>query len=80
MSGASNAHNLITLDITTELNLQLRGSGCLVYSSDMCVKTKPTGSYFYPDVVVVYDKPSFEDNVFEHHSYRRGAFAIGRGV
>ena len=38
MSGASNAHNLITLDIATELNIQLRGSGCLVYSNDMRVK------------------------------------------
>ena len=65
MSGASNAHNLITLDIATELNLQLRGSGCLVYSNDMRVKTKPTGSYFYPDVVVVCDKLRFEDNVFD---------------
>ena len=65
MSGASNAHNLITLDIATELNLQLRGSGCLVYSSDMRVKTEATGSYFYPDVVVVCDKPRFEDNVFD---------------
>jgi len=65
MSGASNAHNLITLDIATELNIQLRGSGCLVYSNDMRVKTKLTGSYFYPDVVVVCDKPRFEDNVFD---------------
>ena len=65
MSGASNAHNLITLDVATELNLQLRGSSCLVYSNDMRVKTKPTGSYFYPDVVVVCDKPRFEDNVFD---------------
>ena len=65
MSGVSNAHNLITLDIATELNLQLRGSGCLVYSNDMRVKTEATGSYFYPDVVVVCDKPRFEDNVFD---------------
>lgn len=65
MSAASNAHNIITVEITTELNIQLRGSGCFVYSSDMRVKTKPTGSYFYPDVVVVCDKPRFEDNVFD---------------
>ena len=65
MSGASNAHNLITLDIATELNIQLRRRGCLVYSNDMRVRTKPTGSYFYPDVVVVCDKPRFEDNVFD---------------
>ena len=65
MSGASNAHNLITLDIATELNIQLRGRGCLVYASDMRVRTSSTGSYFYPDVVVVCDKPRFEDNVFD---------------
>ena len=35
MSGASNAHNLITLDIATELNIQLRQKDCLVYASDM---------------------------------------------
>ncbi len=65
MSGASRAHNIITVDITTELNIQLRRRGCEVYSGDMRVRTNPTGSYFYPDVVVVCDKPRFEDNVFD---------------
>ncbi len=65
MSGASNAHNIITVEITTELNLQLRRRSCFIYSGDMRVKTKLTGSYFYPDVVVVCDKPRFEDNVFD---------------
>ncbi len=65
MSGASNAHNILTVEITTELNIQLRKHGCFVYSGDMRVKTEQTGSYFYPDVVVVCDKPRFEDNVFD---------------
>ena len=65
MSGASNAHNLITLDIATELNIQLRGRDCDVYASDMRVRTTPTGAYFYPDVLVVCGKPRFEDNVFD---------------
>ena len=65
MSGASRAHNLITVDITTELNIQSRRRGCEVYSGDMRVRTSPTGSYFYPDVAVVCDKPRFEDNVFD---------------
>ena len=65
MSGASNAHNLITLDIGTELNIQLRGRECLVYTNDMRVRTSPMGSYFYPDVVVVCGEPQFEDNVFD---------------
>ena len=65
MSGASNAHNLITLDIGTELNIQLRGRECLVYTNDMRVRTSPMGSYFYPDVVAVCGNPHFEDNVFD---------------
>ena len=65
MSGASNAHNLITLDIGTELNIQLRRRECLVYTNDMRIRTSPVGSYFYPDVVVVCGKPQFEDNVFD---------------
>ena len=65
MSGASRAHNIITVDMTTELNLQLRPRGCEIYSGDMRVRTSRTGSYFYPDIVVVCDKPRFEDNVFD---------------
>lgn len=65
MSGASRAHNIITVDITTELNIQLRPRGCEIYSGDMRVRTSRTGSYFYPDVVVVCERPRFEDNVFD---------------
>ncbi len=65
MSGASNAHNLITGDIFAELHGQLKGGTCLVYTSDMRVKTSSTLSYFYPDVAVVCNKPRFEDNTFD---------------
>ena len=65
MSGASNPHNLITVEITTELNIQLRGRASDVYASAMRVRTSSTGAYFYPDVAVVCDKPRFEDNVFD---------------
>ena len=65
MSGASREHNLITGNMLTELNLQLRSRACEVYAGDMRVRTSPTGPYFYPDVVVVCDAPQFEDNVFD---------------
>ena len=65
MSGASLAHTRITLDIATELNIQIRGQGCEVITNDMRVKTGPKGAYFYPDVVVFCDEPQFEDNVFD---------------
>ena len=65
MPAANRAHNLITVEIATKLNIQLRGRGNDVYANAMRVRTSPTGSYFYPDVVVVCDKPHFEDNVFD---------------
>lgn len=65
MSGASNAHNLITGDVFAELHGQLKGGKCLVYTGDMRVKTSSTPSYFYPDVTVVCDKPRFEDHTFD---------------
>ena len=65
MSGASLAHTRITVDIATELNIQMRGKGCEVITSDMRVKTGPKGAYFYPDVVVFCGEPQFEDNVFD---------------
>ena len=65
MSGASRAHNRITLDISTELNLQLRGKDCEVFSSDMRVRSGDSDAYFYPDVVVVCEKQEFEDDVLD---------------
>lgn len=65
MSGASLAHTLITVDITTELNIQLRGKECKVVSNDLRVKTTPDTSYFYPDVVVFCGEPKFEDDSFD---------------
>ena len=65
MSGASRAHNRITLDISTELNLQLRGKDCEVFSSDMRVRSGDSDAYFYPDVVVVCGKQEFEDVVLD---------------
>lgn len=65
MSGASRAHNLITLDIATELNNQLRGHECEVYSSDMRVQITHSQAYFYPDVVVACNEPKFEDDFMD---------------
>ena len=59
------AHNLITVDIGTALNIQSRGRNWEVYMSNMRVKTSPKGAYLYPDVVVVCGEPQFEDNVFD---------------
>jgi len=65
MSGASLTHGLITVDIATELNIQLRESECRVVTNDLRVKTSPDVSYFYPDVIVYCDEPEFEDDSFD---------------
>ena len=65
MSGASRAHNLITINISTALHSRLRGTKCETYANEMRVSTPTTTSYFYPDVVVVCEEPRFEDDVFD---------------
>jgi len=65
MSGANRAHNLITLDIATEINNQIREQDCEVYSSDMRVWINQLEAYFYPDVVVACNEPKFEDDFMD---------------
>ena len=65
MSGASNEHNLITVNTLTVLYNQLADRGCRVYASDMRVGISAGVSYFYPDIAVTCDKPRFEDDVFD---------------
>ena len=65
MSGASNEHNLITVNTLNVLYNQLADRGCRVYASDMRVGISAGVSYFYPDIAVTCDKPRFEDDVFD---------------
>jgi Uma2 family endonuclease len=60
MAGARRNHILITGNLATTLNVQLRGKSCEVYLTDMRVRVSPK-HYAYPDVVVVCDKPEFAD-------------------
>lgn len=61
MTGASREHNLIALNIASELRNRLRDRDCEVYQADMRVKVRSTGLYAYPDIVVTCDHPEFED-------------------
>ena len=65
MSGASDTHNLITMNAATALYNQLADRGCRIYASDMRVGISTEVSYFYPDIAVTCDKPRFEDDVFD---------------
>lgn len=53
MAGSSERHNLITGNIVTELNIQLRKTHCKVYPSDLKVRVPDSRRFFYPDVSVV---------------------------
>jgi Uma2 family endonuclease len=62
MSGASRAHNLIAANTLASVWNQLKDGPCEVYTSDMRVRTSPTGLYTYPDVVAVCGEPKFLDD------------------
>ncbi len=62
MVGASRKHNLITVNVASELHRQFKDRKCEVYQSDMRVKVNSTGLYTYPDVVATCDEPRFEDD------------------
>lgn len=61
MSGASEEHNLIVVNVASALHAQFLGRPCKVYASDMRVKVSPTGLYTYPDVVAVCGEARLED-------------------
>lgn len=61
MSGASRAHNLITMNLSVQFGLQLKGKPCEAYAGDMRLRVRSANFYTYPDLVVVCGTPQFED-------------------
>jgi Uma2 family endonuclease len=68
MTGGSERHNLISLDVGTELNLQLRGSSCRAYGTDFRLKIEASGLYTYPDLSVICGDTQTVDK--RHDTYR----------
>lgn len=56
MAGASDAHNVIALNVAAILRAHLRGSGCRAYISDMKAKIEQTEDFYYPDVMATCEK------------------------
>ncbi len=65
MTGASETHNLMTLNIAGELRQQMKGRPCKVYSNDMRVRVNATGLYTYPDVIALCEEARFEDEFMD---------------
>lgn len=63
MARASLKHNIIASNLMVEIGIQLKGSSCRPFASDMRVKAKK--SYFYPDIVVSCQERKFEDETDE---------------
>ncbi len=61
MVGASHEHNVLCHNLLLLLGSRLRGEPFFVYPGDMKVRV-PRGAFYYPDVLVVADPPSFEDD------------------
>ena len=61
MTSASESHNTIVVNVSSEIRQQLKKRPCKVYANDMRVKVDPTGLYTYPDVVVTCGKAQFDD-------------------
>lgn len=52
MSGATEAHNVISGNLYVALHNFLRGSGCRVFQNDMKVRVEAADSFYYPDIMV----------------------------
>ncbi|WP_341327672.1 Uma2 family endonuclease [Methylotuvimicrobium sp. KM2] len=67
MTGASDKHNKIAVNLTFQLMAALRekGSGCFPYSMDMKVKVQ--NDFYYPDVMVVCDRQDLESDYYKTH-------------
>jgi Uma2 family endonuclease len=55
-AGGSPEHAAIIGNVTTLLNLQLRGQRCRVHTTELRVRAKATGLGTYPDITVVCDR------------------------
>ncbi len=57
MAGASDDHNRIVLNLSSELRVALRGKRCEPFATDMKVKIPPAFAevFYYPDVLVACD-------------------------
>ncbi len=60
MSGASFPHTIINANINRWLGNQLDDTDCIAVPSDLRVYVPQCNRYFYPDTVVVCDKPYLE--------------------
>ena len=61
MSGASKRHNLVSINLLTQLRERLRGGPCQVFIVDVKVFVEALNFFYYPDIVVGCDPEDNDD-------------------
>src|SRR5258708_384075 len=61
MAGTSKEHARILFNLIAALHGQLKGSNCRGFATDMRVRARLGGPYYYPDLAVVCGQQQFED-------------------
>ena len=56
MTGATDAHNGICVNLCAMMHAKLKGTGCRVYINDMKVKIEELNCFYYPDLVVTCER------------------------
>lgn len=62
MSGASFNHNVISMNVTSDLHGKLRDSSCFVLAGDMKIQIEEDDYYTYPDISIVCGDIEFGQN------------------
>lgn len=66
MGGATKEHNAISTNLTGLIWFFIKDKPYQLYHSDMRTYAPATGSYFYPDLVLVKGEPEFKDDTFDN--------------
>ena len=92
MAGESPEHGAISVNLTADIGLQLKGTRCQAFSKDMRVRSGPLprrrysqkGLYSYPDLVIVCGEIQFLDEnrdvIINPKGLCRSRFAFDRGL
>ena len=56
MTGTTDYHNTISINLTTLIKNHLRGSNCRVYMADVKARIEKRNRFYYPDLMVTCDQ------------------------
>lgn len=68
MAGGSAEHALITVNLSREISMRLKGKPCRTYSGDLRIKIPRTPLYVYPDLSVVCGPLAYDEQDPAHQT------------